>query len=76
MPENEVVENELIQESPNSGNTPSVPAETFEVVGVSESLFVARMDSLENLLFVNFVCCALLVGCLLASLVMRWFHVR
>lgn len=50
--------------------------ETVETVGVSEELFNQRMDSLDNILFGSFAVQCLILGCLLAGMVMRWFHVR
>lgn len=49
---------------------------TAEVVGVSEELFNQRMDSLENVLFGNFVFLGVLIGVTIVGLIMRWFHVR
>lgn len=45
-------------------------------VGITEELFVSRMDSLENVLFGNFVFLGVLVGVTITGLIMRWFHVR
>ncbi|MEG1709721.1 MAG: hypothetical protein RRY04_01905 [Oscillospiraceae bacterium] len=56
-------------------STPA-PVPTMEMVGVSEDLFLSRMDSAENLLLGNVVCSALIVSALLATLVMRFFHVQ
>ena len=50
--------------------------ETAEIVGISEELFTNRMNSIENLLFGNFVFLGVLVGVSIVGLVMRWFHVR
>ena len=47
-----------------------------EIVGISEELFTSRMDSLENVLFGNFVFLGVLIGVTIVGLVMRWFHVR
>lgn len=44
----------------------AVPTETVEIVGVSEQLFISRMDSIQNLLTVQIVGLALLAGCILA----------
>ena len=61
-------------ENQTAAITPS--PETVETVGVSETIFVQRMDSLENLLLGSIVCSALIVSALLATLVMRFWHVR
>lgn len=47
-----------------------------EFVGVSEELFIARMNSLENIGVGILVASSLAVGALLALLVMRFFHVH
>lgn len=49
---------------------------TTEIVGIPEELFTSRMDSLENVLFGNFVFLGVLVGVTIVGMVMRWFHVR
>ena len=76
MPESEGLENELLQESEGTEYPAEPSAETAEMVGVSETLFVERMDSLENLLLVTVIGVAIIAGCILASVVLRFFHVH
>ena len=56
--------------------TVSPAPETVETVGIAETVFVDRMNSLENLLLGSIVCSALIVSALLATLVMRFWDVR
>ena len=63
----------LVLENQTAAVTPA--PETVETVGVSETIFVQRMDSLENLLLGSIVCSALIVSALLATLTMRFWHV-
>lgn len=53
-----------------------VPMEVISEVGVSENVFLLRMDSLENLILCELFCSAVMVGCLIALIVLRFFHVR
>lgn len=48
--------------------------EEVETVGINEELFIERMDSFENLFMVQLIGLALIAGCLIATLVMRFFR--
>lgn len=48
--------------------------ETTEIVGVSEELFIQRMDNMQNHLSVLIIGVGMLIGCVIGAMVMRWFH--
>lgn len=47
-----------------------------EVQAISEADLNERLTGIENLHLVQIVALALIAGCLIATLVMRFFHVR
>lgn len=69
---NEDMGNEVAVDGAFVEASPEVTSE----VGVSEELFTRRMDSVENLMLGILVCSALVVGAVIATLVMRFFHVH
>ncbi|MEG1492500.1 MAG: hypothetical protein RR394_09650 [Oscillospiraceae bacterium] len=52
------------------------PSAPTEMVGVSEQLFNQSMGSMENLFVVQLVGTGIIAGCLIASVVLRFFHVH
>ena len=48
--------------------------ETMETIGVSEELFIQRMDNMQNHLSVLIIGVGMLIGCVIGAMVMRWFH--
>lgn len=56
-----------------TGETGAV-TETTEIVGVSEELFIQRMDNIQNHLSVLIIGVGILIGCVIGVMVMRWFH--
>lgn len=56
--------------------SPSPPAspETSEMVGLSADAFNQRMDGLHEDFIALSVCLGVIVGCILAVIVFRWFH--
>lgn len=50
------------------------PVAVSETVGVSEDVFTQRMDGLENYYTILIIGVGILIGCVIASMVMRWFH--
>ena len=63
------------EEQEVTGEVAASPEVTTEV-GVSEELFIQRMDSAENLMVGILVCTALVFGAVIATLVMRFWHVH
>lgn len=49
---------------------------TEEFVGVSEELFIARMNSLENLCVGIIVAASFAAGAVIALIIVRFFHVH
>ena len=47
---------------------------TTETVGVSEELFIQRMDNLQNHISVLIIGVGIIIGCIIASVVMGLFQ--
>lgn len=65
-----------LEEVPTSPVPTDATSETTETVGLTEEAFNLRMDSVEYVLIGCLFCTALIAGAVIASLVMRFFHVR
>lgn len=61
-------EDEIVSVSPDASS------ETSETVGVSAEVFGQRMDALHEDFTVLAVFLGVIVGCIIAAMVMRWFH--
>lgn len=73
---NEQTNEEIFTETEGEGDSVEASPEVTAQVGVSEEVFIQRMDSAENLMVGILVCTALVVGAVMATLVMRYFHVH
>ena len=54
--------------------SPAVSPNTTETVGVSVDVFNQRMDDLHGDFTALAVCLGVIVGCIIAVIVFRWFH--
>lgn len=54
--------------------SPAASPETTETVAISAEVFNQRMDDLHGDLTALAVCLGVIVGCIIAVMVFRWFH--